>query len=75
MNKVFTSLGDVHVESCRKESKKFYACDATEWQFLSSEVLYLLKTRAITEKNIYFISHSTIHIFNTFIKKRLYFKG
>ncbi|EOC1332190.1 hypothetical protein ACM92K_003333 [Cronobacter turicensis] len=69
VNKVFTSLGDFHAENCRKDSKKFYVFDATEWQFLPSEILCLLKIRVNAGKDIDFVSHPTIDIFKPFIKK------
>ncbi|EOI3549649.1 hypothetical protein ACMSZT_004574, partial [Cronobacter dublinensis] len=53
----------------RKDSKKFYVFDATEWQFLPSEILCLLKIRANAGKDINFISHPTIDMFKPFIKK------
>ncbi|WNY83014.1 hypothetical protein NNQ28_00905 [Cronobacter dublinensis] len=69
VSKVFTSLGDFHAENCRKDSKKFYVFDATEWQFLPSEILCLLKIRVNAGKGIDFISHPTIDMFKPFIKK------
>ncbi|EQA3420302.1 hypothetical protein ACX1JO_003903 [Cronobacter dublinensis] len=69
VSKVFTSLGDFHAENCRKDSKKFYVFDATEWQFLPSEILCLLKIRANAGKDINCISHPTIDMFKPFIKK------
>ncbi|EOL8972449.1 hypothetical protein ACTV2D_003545 [Cronobacter dublinensis] len=69
MNKLFTSLGDFHVENCRKEAKKFYVFDATELQFLPSDILRLLKIRINPEKDINVIPHPTIDMFKPFIKK------
>lgn len=68
MNKVFTSLGYFHTEHCRKDSREFYVFDATEWRFLPSEVLCLLKIRVSSGKSVNFISHPVIGVFRRFIK-------
>lgn len=68
VKEVFLAMGDFHINNCRKDSKKFYIFDATEWQFLPSEILCLLKIRVNAGKDISFISHPVIDMFKPFIK-------